>query len=107
MENGFITLAAKLWGRRGSGSVPNQLLAHCLPTWKLNEMSFHQKSLYIYGSALSMQYMESSGVAQQLAIFNASHPRVRAIPLTDVEFQLVQMCLSIFQEGIIVAVPNV
>ena len=51
-ECGFLTFAEKAWGKRGRGSVVNQLLSHEIPEWKLKDFTFADKVRRIYGATV-------------------------------------------------------
>ena len=102
----FIAFASKHWHRRGKGSVTHQLLSHMFPAYRLNEMSWHMKSLHVYASAISDLFADVSPAAGLVRNFKLSlFPAARTV-LTPVEKEAVQMCTSAFQLGKIVSLPH-
>ena len=102
----FVTFAGKAWHRRGNGAIANLLLEHIYPAFRLHDMSWHTKTMRVYGSVLSDLFADQSEAKAAVSTFKALTLPCRRTLLTPLESQVAQMCMSMMVPGSIVSFPR-
>ena len=102
----FISFCAKHWPARGRHSVVHQLLAHRFPAWKINELSWHQRCLHVYGCASSDIFEDTADVHRAVVAFKLAQPSVSRELLTTLEDAIVTRLVSVLPTGAIGSMPR-
>ena len=104
----FLAFCFRRWNSRGSNNSLNCFLSSFIPTHRLNLMSARQKFERIYGYDLDSQFTtqdEYKDTIKQMKQYIKDR-RVAAVPLTNVESQIVNFIRSALPKGSCFVMPE-